>query len=156
MRNTITRTAIKSKPKKLLLTLLSRKGQNPLMKTLQSLPRNKLLKQKDQFIEYSYLLKSQNPNGLYDYEIDMLSRRFRSEALSLQDFCEQTFSCIYAIISLDAYQDFRKIIEAPLSERSLFKDMTEVKVKQLGTATSEIKINSADTLKQFIQHLDRH
>jgi hypothetical protein len=60
------------------------------------------------------------------------------------------------IYRLHAYQDFRKIIEAPLSERSLFKDMTEVKVKQLGTATSEIKINSADTLKQFIQHLDRH
>jgi len=69
---------------------------------------------------------------------------------------KKTLNIYRLLISLDAYQDFRKIIEAPLSERSLFKDMTEVKVKQLGTATSEIKINSADTLKQFIQHLDRH
>lgn len=123
---------------------------------LYSLILNELLKQKDRYFEYSYSLKDKNPNGLYDYEIDMLNRRFRSEVLALQDFCEQTFACIYSIVGFEAYQEFRKIIEAPLSERSFFKDLAESDVKRIENVTAKAQIYSAEELKRFIQQLSLH
>jgi len=120
---------------------------------LYALILNELIKQKDYFMHYSEKLADSQPEGDRGYELLMINRRFRPQLLFLENFSEQTFACLSEILSLDEYRHFRKIIEAPLDERSFFKDLTDDDIKKLEEVTAKSNIHSGDDLRSFLEQI---
>ena len=106
-------------------------------------------------MHYSEKLADSQPEGDRGYELLMINRRFRPQLLFLENFAEQTFACLSEILSLDEYRRFRKIIEAPLDERSFFKDLTDEDIKRLEEITTNSKITNGDDLRNFLDQISR-
>lgn len=120
---------------------------------LYALIINELMKQKSEFIRYSEALAANDDSGLHDYWQDDLERRLRCELLYLEEFAEQVFSCVYRIIGLEAYAEFRRKIETPLSERSLFKGLLDSDVERLEKITSDAKAWTPEGMKDLLKRL---
>ncbi len=128
----------------------------PLAETLlYALILNDLLKQKKQFL-HSCERQTQEPDERKmrkEYEKNSLYLQMRSELLYMERFCEDVFASLYKIVDLDTYKEFHKKTEAPLSERSPFRNLTNNDIKRLEDIASSAKINSADDLRSFMEKI---
>lgn len=115
---------------------------------------NELMKQKDEYIHFAENLADETNTGLSEYWRDDIDSRLRFELLTLEQLSEQVFSCIYRILGHEKYAEFRKKIEAPLSERSLFKDLTDDDIARLEEITTHTVIALPKDMLAFLNQIN--